>query len=78
MQLLEDIQITVTVLLPSIEVTLARNSGREGVKRLRASDVRQNHAWSEGWAGVPEATIIDNSSSDAVAVAREILLVAAT
>jgi hypothetical protein len=36
MQLLEDIQITVTVLLPSIEVTLARNSGREGAAERRS------------------------------------------
>jgi len=78
MELLEGIETIVIVLLPSIEVTLARNSGRRGIKRLRASDVKQNYAWSEGWAGAPEATIIDSGSSDVADVARKILLLAAT
>jgi len=78
MQLLVGIQTTVIVLLPSVEIALARNSARQGVNRLRARDVEQNYAWSEGWAGVPEATIVDNSSLDAAAVAREILQLTAT
>jgi predicted kinase len=78
MQLLGDVRATVIVLLPDIEVTLARNSGRTGIKRLRASDVRQNHAWSAGWADVPEATIIDTGAMDPSEVAGKILQLAAS
>jgi hypothetical protein len=77
MELLGDILVTVIVLLPDIEITLARNSGRTGIKKLRASDVQQNHAWSAGWAGVPEATVIDNGAMDLTEVAEKILQLAA-
>ena len=65
---LADLAVRVVVLLPSVDVALARNAGRSGDALLRDASVRENHGWMALWRNEPTALIIDNGqlSVDAV------------
>jgi hypothetical protein len=72
-RLFGDLPYTAVALVPELEVVLARNDQRQGVPKLKESDVTRNHEWSLGWKDVPKMTVIDNGIHNAADVAQEIL-----
>jgi hypothetical protein len=71
--LLGNLPYNVIVLLPDVEIVLARNSQREGTRRLTGDSVRQNYEWSLDWKSVSGVTVIDNGHKSIGEVAGEIL-----
>lgn len=59
--LLVGVQFKTFVLLPTRESVIVRNNQREGIEKLKETDINQNYDWSEGWKDVEDAIVIDNT-----------------
>jgi hypothetical protein len=57
------------ILLPPLVQVLARNNERE----VKAADVTQNYAWSEGWKNVENVIVLENSKVNPKQTADKII-----
>lgn len=72
-KLFGDIKPATFVLIPNLEVVLVRNNQRQGIAKLKESDIKQNYEWSESWAKISDGTIIDNSTITTKQTAEKII-----
>ncbi len=59
---LQAIEYDFVVMLPDVEVAVARNSLRIGEACLSETEVRQSYEWFEEYRSNPQASIIDSST----------------
>ncbi len=53
---------TLIVLLPSVEVAVARNAQRTGTALMKESAIREHHEWFSEWTKFDEGKVIDSSN----------------
>jgi predicted kinase len=72
-ELFRDIPHKAFALLPDVDALLARNNQREGIAKLKESDITQNYEWSVGWNNTADMIVIDNGLADIGTVADQII-----
>lgn len=68
-----DIPFRAFVLLPDLDVVIARNEERKGVTKLMEHKVRENYEWSVGWSKISGITILDNGHAEVADIAIKIM-----
>ncbi len=68
-----DVPCRTFVLLPPLEVVLARNNQRSGAAKLQEQDVRSNYECSMGWRSQPDVTVLENFTESPEQTARRII-----
>lgn len=68
----ESVDYKIIVLLPDVEVALARNNQRSGDAKLLESQVREHHEWLAAWHDDERARVIDTSKLSVQGVVQAI------
>lgn len=58
---LAGIDYKLVVLLPNVDITVARNAGREERSRLKENKIRQNHSYFQEWKNT-KAAVLDTTT----------------
>lgn len=75
-EVLYEVDYQLIVLLPSLEMTVIRNSKRNGDALMEEDKVREHHEWFTAWEGDKRATIIDTTDQTVKEAIEEIRKVA--